>query len=280
MKARYELGSLVITKVSRQFKAIFEYEGAEIIGSPIESILNHDLQLVHERKFADWVEKGHISNENLYEVRETEVVTKTGMVLPVFKYFKSSYSMAEGLCFYCMIKVNLDPLKTGSQIGSDNCFSKTSLGVAERSLHTRRLKRERPKVDLSLEKNIFVKEEMLDPVDTHALIRHFKLSSRVYLGIMVVLVVTVVGMTSANTSALISYSNQFINYMAMYRFPIILATNLIKNFMGVGNQTKVIAQINSSSLSFLANSRSPLTKVTLFDQALNPPASYQPYYKY
>lgn len=68
--------------------------------------------------------------------------------------------------------------------------------------------------------------------------------------------------------------------MGMYRFPIILTTNYMKYFLGIGNATKVNAQIQSSSNNFLNNFNLELTQITIFDKLLNPPNTYTPYYNY
>lgn len=86
--------------------------------------------------------------------------------------------------------------------------------------------------------------------------------------------------TESNGIKMTKYSNQFINYMGMYRFPVILTTNYMKFFLGVGNATKVNAQIQSSSTDFLNNFNLELTQITIFDQLLNPPNTYAPYYNY
>lgn len=66
-------------------------------------------------------------------------------------------------------------------------------------------------------------------------------------------IITLLLITESNGAKLTNYSDQFINYMGMYRFPIILNTNYMKFFLGVGNATKVNAQIQSSSNNFLNN---------------------------
>jgi hypothetical protein len=86
--------------------------------------------------------------------------------------------------------------------------------------------------------------------------------------------------TESNGTKLTKYSNQFINYMNMYRFPIILATNYMKSFLNVGNPTKVAAQIQSSSTNFFNGFNLELTQITIFDKHLNPPNNYTPYYNY
>lgn len=62
----------------------------------------------------------------------------------------------------------------------------------------------------------------------------------------------------------------------MYRFPVVLATNIMKNFLKVGNQTKIAAQIRTATNGFIGSSQSELTKITLFDQKLNPNKIYYP----
>lgn len=66
----------------------------------------------------------------------------------------------------------------------------------------------------------------------------------------------------------------------MYRFPVILTINYMKYFLNVGNATRVNAQIQASSNNFLNNFNLELTQITIFDQLLNPPNIYAPYYNY
>jgi hypothetical protein len=66
----------------------------------------------------------------------------------------------------------------------------------------------------------------------------------------------------------------------MYRFPVVLATNYMKNFLNVGNQTKIVAQIQTATTSFLTSAQTDLTKITIFDKSLNPSSTYYPYYNY
>lgn len=75
--------------------------------------------------------------------------------------------------------------------------------------------------------------------------------------------------TQSDSAYLNSYSNQFNIFMTMYRFPVVLGTNYMKNFLKIGNITKVNAQIKAVTNSMLINAASPLTMLTLFDKNLN-----------
>lgn len=117
---------------------------------------------------------------------------------------------------------------------------------------------------------------MLLPKPLFKEIRYFKIASRIFLFLITCSILILVLISNNNSNSLNQYSNQFINYMSMYRFPVVLATNIMKNFMNVGNQTKIAAQIKTATNGFIANSQSDLTKITLFDQTLNPPNTYYP----
>jgi len=66
----------------------------------------------------------------------------------------------------------------------------------------------------------------------------------------------------------------------MYRFPMVLATNYMKSFLNVGNQTKINSQIATATSSMLAASKQTITMKTMFDPTLNLPSNYAPYYNY
>jgi hypothetical protein len=38
--------------------------------------MDDDLRSIHHYKFHQWVEKGYISNENSYKIKNTEIITK------------------------------------------------------------------------------------------------------------------------------------------------------------------------------------------------------------
>lgn len=117
---------------------------------------------------------------------------------------------------------------------------------------------------------------MLMPKPTFKEIFYFKLASRIFLFLIISSILILVMISNNNSHSLNDYSNQFINYMSMYRFPVVLATNIIKNFLKVGNQTKIAAQIRTATNGFITSSQSELTKITLFDQTLNPTSTYYP----
>lgn len=102
------------------------------------------------------------------------------------------------------------------------------------------------------------------------------MASRAFILLIISSIVILVTVSDDNGHSLNDYSSQFINYMNMYRFPVVLATNVMKNFLKVGNQTKIAAQIKAATNGFASSSQSELTKITLFDQALNPTNTYYP----
>jgi len=74
--------------------------------------------------------------------------------------------------------------------------------------------------------------------------------------------------TSSDGNNLNNYGKQFINFMNIYRFPIVLGTNYLKSILAVGNQTKVNSMINSATTNMIYYSSHPLTLKTLYDQDL------------
>ena len=107
-----------------------------------------------------------------------------------------------------------------------------------------------------------------------------KLASRIFLVIMIISAVVTSIITQDTNTNLISFSSQYINYMAVYRFPVILSTNYLKSILKVGNQTKVTQQIQAATTNFINSAKDPITKITLFDESLNPYNKYYPYYNY
>jgi hypothetical protein len=72
---------------------------------------------------------------------------------------------------------------------------------------------------------------------------------------MIVTIIILLNICYQKNLNLTNYSNQFINYMGMYRLPIVLATNYMKSFLNVGNSTKVKNQIATATANFLASSQ-------------------------
>lgn len=79
---------------------------------------------------------------------------------------------------------------------------------------------------------------------------------------------------------LTNYSSQFITFMNMYRYPFSLDINYMKQFLKIGNITKVNATIATNTALFLQNSNKVITLMTVFDESLNTPDTYYPYYHY
>jgi hypothetical protein len=71
--------------------------------------------------------------------------------------------------------------------------------------------------------------------------------------------IVLAAITNIDSSHLTSYSNQFIMFMNIYKFPIVLGTNYMKNFLGIGNITKINAQIQTATTNMLQNSFMKIT---------------------
>lgn len=83
--------------------------------------------------------------------------------------------------------------------------------------------------------------------------------------------------TRSDTDTINANITQFLNFLNLYRFPMALSKNYMKNFLSIGTQSSVISQITLQTQSFLAFNSDALTLKTLFDESLNVPASYGPF---
>lgn len=83
--------------------------------------------------------------------------------------------------------------------------------------------------------------------------------------------------TNRDTSTINNNITQFLNFLNLYRFPFALTKNYMKNFLNLGSQTSVIAQIGVGTQNVLVFNSEPLTIKTLFDPQLNVPQLYPPY---
>lgn len=72
--------------------------------------------------------------------------------------------------------------------------------------------------------------------------------------LMVVAILVLADINNIQSQTLNNYSNQFITFMNIYRFPILLNTNYMKQFLKIGNITKVNAMIASATTQFLQSS--------------------------
>ena len=97
---------------------------------------------------------------------------------------------------------------------------------------------------------------------------------------MIISIVVLLLIHQSDTSNLISYGSQFIAFMNMYRFPVVLGTNYMKSFLNVGNAKTVASQIASATSSMQTYTSLPTTMKTLFDPTLVVPVTYSPYYQY
>ena len=50
-------------------------------------------------------------------------------------------------------------------------------------------------------------------------------------------------LVNSNYSRLMDYSEQFISFMHLYRFPMILNINYMRSFLNIGDQAKVMKTI-------------------------------------
>lgn len=71
--------------------------------------------------------------------------------------------------------------------------------------------------------------------------------------------------TKNDSDSVINYSNQYIGFMNMYRFPMNLGMNYMKYFLDVGNKSKLANQIIGSTKQMQNFATAPLTIKTLFD---------------
>lgn len=88
------------------------------------------------------------------------------------------------------------------------------------------------------------------------------------------------GIVRSDSENMNSYCNQFVTFMSMYRFPMVIATNYLKKYLSIGNITKANAQIQTATNGMLTNSAGSLIKITIFDPNLNPETIYYPDYNY
>ncbi len=70
--------------------------------------------------------------------------------------------------------------------------------------------------------------------------------------IVLISMVSIYGVTKADTSNIAKYSSQFNNYMTLYRLPVLIGTNYMKYFLKVGNQAKSMAQIKTAASQYLS----------------------------
>lgn len=83
--------------------------------------------------------------------------------------------------------------------------------------------------------------------------------------------------TNRDTLTINNNITQFLNFLNLYRFPFALTKNYMKNFLNVGTQSSVIAQIGVGTQNVLTFNSDPLTIKTLFDPMLNVPSLYPPF---
>lgn len=117
----------------------------------------------------------------------------------------------------------------------------------------------RGEIILDNRNNIFLKEKNLRPAESHAEISFVK----------IMLVVMVVGILFVNIvyatrtyAELESFQGNIIsyfNFLNLYRFPMSVGKNFMKRFLNLGNQTKVISQINVIYSQIITFSQDPFT---------------------
>jgi len=66
---------------------------------------------------------------------------------------------------------------------------------------------------------------------------HIKLIIRLFTLIIVGSIIMLIILTRGDAVSVISYSNQYINFMNMYRYPVSLGVNYMKLFLSIGNKS-------------------------------------------
>lgn len=84
-------------------------------------------------------------------------------------------------------------------------------------------------------------------------------------------------LTSAEANSAVDYSDQYINFMRAYSIPIDLGINYFGNIMGIGNATRVSADVASLSSELSALNKKANTIKTVFDSNINQNALYLPH---
>ena len=73
-----------------------------------------------------------------------------------------------------------------------------------------------------------------------------------------------------------NYSEQFIGFMRIYRFPMILNINYMRSYLNIGNQVKVNKTIVLNTQLMKDAALDEKTLKTLFDPALYTSSQYRP----
>lgn len=73
-----------------------------------------------------------------------------------------------------------------------------------------------------------------------------------------------------NGDNLVDQGNQFVNYMLIYRYPIVLNLNYMRTILKLGNQTAAANNIAKNTQEFINIASSDLTLKSLYDKNLNP----------
>lgn len=79
-----------------------------------------------------------------------------------------------------------------------------------------------------------------------------------------------------NYSDLMNYSEQFIGFMRIYRFPMILNINYMRSYLNIGNQAKVNKTIILNTQLMKDAALEEKTLKTLFDPELYTHSQYTP----
>lgn len=102
-------------------------------------------------------------------------------------------------------------------------------------------------------------------------------SMRVLITILVLMTFGLYLITYKDANNLNNYSIQYINFLNLYRYPMAFGKNILKTMLNVGNQTKVIGQINLQINKITSFMSDPMTIQSIFDSSLNVPKMYYPF---
>lgn len=131
-----------------------------------------------------------------------------------------------------------------------------------------------------INENIFQKDEYFESPLKSGEMAMFSIYSRLLFGIILVSLVSLFIIVQSDCRITADYSEQYINYMHLYRYPMFIGTNYMKYFLKMGNQAKSLAQVQTVSQQYLARVKNEYTSKTIFDKELNPSQIFHLYYNY
>jgi hypothetical protein len=116
-----------------------------------------------------------------------------------------------------------------------------------------------------------LKEENLQAVEMLGEVIGIKRGLRILFVALLLITVGLSLLSTANANSLNAYSLQYINFLNLYRYPMAFGKNVLKIFMGVGNQTKAANQIHLEVTQISQLLTDPMTVQSIFDEKLNKP---------